>query len=108
LVDWLQKIGNTRNHYELLNLAREYLAAWYHGDLAQIDEACRPTRIKGVDDLHFWSERLAEGYCGDAVLGDRPDLHREMLTFFMEASRRAGQLRDSPSPLGEGGVRVGC
>jgi hypothetical protein len=106
LADWLQKIGDTRSQHELLNLAREYLAAWYHGDLAQIDEACRPTRIKGVDDLHFWSERLAEGYCGHAVLGDRADMHREMLTFFLEASRRAGQLRDSPSPLGEGGASL--
>jgi hypothetical protein len=105
-LDWIHKIASTRDQQQLLAHTREDLAAWYHADLAQIDEACRPTRIKGVDDLHFWSERLAEGYCGHAVLGDRADMHREMLTFFLEASRRAGQLRDSPSPLGEGGASL--
>jgi hypothetical protein len=105
LVDWLEKIGSTRNHEELLSLTREYLADWYHGDLALIAEECRPTRIRDADDLHYWSERLAEGFCKEGVHGARPDLHREMLAFFMAAARRADELpsRDTKVSLSLGG-----
>jgi len=92
LVDWLHKIRAARSEPELVALSREYLASWYHADLAQIAEACRPTRIRDAGDIHYWSERLAEGFCEMAVHADRPDRHREMLTFFMEAARRMAQL----------------
>jgi hypothetical protein len=92
LFDWLQEVRKTQNEQDLLSLAREYLANWYHGDLAEIAEDCRPTRIRDADDLHYWSERLAEGFCKGGALGSRPDLHREMLAFFVEAARRADEL----------------
>jgi hypothetical protein len=92
LIDWIQKIGMTRSQQDLVDLSREYLASWYHGDLAQIPEECRPTRLRDADDLHYWSERLAEGFCEGALLGARPDLHRQMLTFFMKAAGRCNAL----------------
>jgi len=91
-LDWIHKIRSTRSQPELLELTREYLAAWYHADLAQIAEECRPTRVRDVDDIAYWTERLAEGYCGEAVLAERPDRHREMLDFFMAARYRARQV----------------
>ena len=107
MVDWLQKIRRTQSDTELVALCREYLAGWYHGDLAQIAEECRPTRIRDVDDIAYWNEHLAEGFCERAVHAEKPDRHREMLAFFMEAARRAGELPGkSPSPLEEGGVTV--
>lgn len=98
MIDWIQKIGVTRSQQDLVELSREYLASWYHGDLAQIPEECRPTRVRDADDLHYWSERLAEGFCEGALLGARPDLHRQMLTFFMAAVRRSKAL---PRPAEE-------
>ncbi len=89
LLDWQQKIRVATDQQELLGLAREYLASWYHGDLAQIPEESRPTRIKGVDDLHYWSARLAESFCTAAAHEERIERHREMLAFFMEAAERA-------------------
>ena len=88
----MQQIGRTQNEQDLLSLTREYLAHWYHGDLAEIAEECRPTRVRDVEDLHYWSERLAEGFCREGVHGSRPDLHREMLAFFTEAAKRADEL----------------
>ena len=100
MVDWLQKIRAARSETELVSLSGEYLAAWYHGDLAQIAEECRPTRIRDLGDIHYWAERLAEGFCERAVLAEKPDRHREMLTFFMEAARRAAAVtsRTPPAP----------
>jgi hypothetical protein len=91
-LDWIHKIGSTRDQQQLLALTREYLAAWYHADLAQIAEDCRPTRVRDVDDIAYWTERLAEGYCGEAVLAEHPDRHREMLDFYMAAAHRAAQV----------------
>jgi hypothetical protein len=96
MIDWIQKIGLARSQLELLELSREYLASWYHGDLALIPEECRPTRVRDTDDLHYWSERLAESFCEGAVHGEKPDLHRQMLAFFMAAARRSGEL---PRPI---------
>ena len=100
MVDWLQKIRAARSESELVSLSGEYLAAWYHGDLAQIAEECRPTRIRDAGDIRYWAERLAEGFCERAVLAEKPDRHREMLTFFMEAARRAAYIisRKHPAP----------
>ncbi len=89
--DWLSKIRSTRNHVELLAVTREYLANWYHGDLAEIAEEFRPARIRDVSDIHYWSERLAEGY-HEAVHGRNHHFHREMHDFFLEASRHAEDL----------------
>ena len=96
MIDWIQKIGLVRSQLELLELSREYLASWIHGDLALIPEECRPTRIRDTDDLHYWSERLAESFCEGAVHGEKPDRHREMLSFFMAAARRSDAL---PRPI---------
>lgn len=96
MIDWIQKVGVARSQEELLELSREYLASWYHGDLAQIPEQCRPSRIHDVDDLHYWSERLAEGFCEGALHGEKPDLHRQMLTFFVAAAQRASALSRPP------------
>ena len=98
MIDWIQKVGLATSEDELVALSREYLASWYHQDLAQIPEECRPTRIRDVEDLHYWSERLAEGFCEGALHGEKPDLHRQMLTFFMTAANRADAL---PRPAQE-------
>ena len=92
MVDWLQKIRAARSEPELVELCREYLAGWYHGDLAEIAEECRPTRIRDAEDIDYWNARLAEGFCERAAHAERPDRHREMLSFFIEASRRADEL----------------
>jgi len=98
LVDWQQKIRAARSEPELIALCREYLAGWYHGDLAQIAEECRPTRIHDVEDIVYWNARLAEGFCERAVYAEKPDRHREMLSFFTEAARRVEQLPGARSP----------
>jgi hypothetical protein len=99
LIDWAQKIGLVRSQLELLELSREYLASWFHGDLALIPEECRPTRIRDTDDLHYWSERLAESFCAGALHGEKPDLHRQMLAFFMTAAARSEALPRQIVPL---------
>jgi len=101
VIDWVQKIGLVRSQLELLELSREYLASWFHGDLALIPEECRPTRIRDTDDLHYWSGRLAESFCAGALHGEKPDLHRQMLTFFMAAARRSDALPAPILPQGE-------
>jgi len=109
LVDiWLQKIRAARSEPELVALCREYLAGWYHGDLAQIAEECRPTRVRDVEDIVYWNDRLAECFCERAALAEKPDRHREMLAFFTEATRRVNTLPGAKpaSPVGEDGARA--
>lgn len=92
MVPWHGKIDGVTSHEALLELARDYLDTWSAGDLALVPEACRPTRIKGVDDLHYWHQCLVDAYCAGAI-ADRGGEHvRDLLAFFVFAVQRAIDL----------------
>jgi hypothetical protein len=49
--------------------------------LASIPEACRPARIKGIDDLQHWQQCLAESYCAVAARAVPSSAHMRLLSF---------------------------
>jgi hypothetical protein len=61
-------------------------------EIGTLPPTCREMRIKGVDDLYFWHERLAEEFFDRASRGDPSHTHRDMLDFFTVASERASEL----------------
>ncbi len=68
---WEREAAEAQSAQELLNLARELIATFTPAEMASIPEACRPTRIKGIDDLHHWQRCLAEAYCDAAPAAPR-------------------------------------
>ena len=64
---WNARIEEATNPMDLLAVARDYLDSWEPEDLALIPEAARPQRIKGVDDLTYWHQKLVECFCSSSL-----------------------------------------
>lgn len=93
---WSARIYETGNAMDLLSLAREYLDGWDPGALAALPEQARPQRIKGVDDLAYWHQRLVDVYCTGQLRGIEIEKVRDMLQFFAFANQRAEELEGLP------------
>lgn len=94
-----QRIARADSPDELLHITRDYLASWPPEALGKVPEECRPARVKGLDDLYFWRDRLVDTYCGGAVRTDNDSLIRELLAFFAAASDRAQDLKQTFDPM---------
>ena len=90
--EWKEEVARASTPRQLLKVAREHLATLTPQDLASVPEPCRPTRIKGLDDLHHWHERLAEEFCSGAARTPQSAAHRELIAFFAAARDRATAL----------------
>jgi hypothetical protein len=94
------RIQQSGNEMDLLAVARDFVDGWEPEELALIPERARPQRIKGVDDLAYWHQRLVECYCGMALRDAESEKVREMLHFFACAIQRAAELEGIP-PISE-------
>jgi hypothetical protein len=90
--NWNKEIRASRSWQELLALARDFVAKLSPQEIGTLPPTCREIRIKGIDDLFFWHERLAEEYFARASRGDPSQAHRDMLDFFTIAAERAVEL----------------
>ena len=96
MIPWHHRIDDAQSNEELLLLAREYLGGWDPEDLALIPEKARPTRIKGIDDLAYWHQRLVDCYCSGAAKSRECERVRSLLHFFASALQKAAELRGVP------------
>jgi hypothetical protein len=96
-MNWHKQIRAARNWQELLAVARDFVAHMTPEEIGTLPPTCREMRIKGVDDVYFWHERLAEEFFDRASRGDPSPAHRDMLDFFTVASERASELCGSAS-----------
>ena len=94
---WNARIEATGNAMDLLSVARDYLDDWEPSDLALVPAQARPQRIKGVDDLAYWHQKLVDCYCASGLLRDvELEKVRDMLHFFAFAAQRAVELDGVP------------
>ena len=77
----------------VLTLTREYLATFGPEHLARLPEECRPGRIKGEDDIAYWSCRLAQHTHRDPTVPIDAELMQEMLNYFLHAWVRLSQIQ---------------
>ncbi len=77
---------------ELLAATRDFLATFTPQHLARLPAEYRPGRIKGEDDIEYWTGRLAQmhrkarGYVDGALYDD-------LLAFFIQACIKLSELR---------------
>jgi hypothetical protein len=100
MIPWHHKVDEAQDTEDLLTLAREYLGGWDPEDLAMIPAQARPTRIKGVDDIAYWHQRLVDCYCTGAAKSRECERVRSLLHFFASALQKAAELRGVP-PISE-------
>jgi hypothetical protein len=96
MTSWNARIEEATNPMDLLAVAREFLDGWEAADLARIPEAARPLRIKGVDDLPYWHQKLVECYCTSKGSLEEMQKVRDMLHFFAFAVQRSVELEGLP------------
>jgi len=97
---WNSRIYDVDNPMDLLAVAREFLDSWEPESLALVPEHFRPQRIKGLDDIGHWHQRLVDCYCTLRLGKEQREKVREMLHFFAFAVQRMAEIDDLP-PMGE-------
>lgn len=98
--NWHQRIEDAASPLDLVCVARDFLTSWSPQDLGMVPEHARPQRVKGVDDIAYWHQRLVDCYCSGAAQGAECAKVRDMLQFFAFAVQRAAEI-DSAPPIGE-------
>jgi len=92
--NWHVQLDHCRDIEAILSLTRDYLATFGPEHLARLPEDSRPGRIKGEDDIEFWSCRLAQ--CRQSSELASPvdgELLQEMLGYFLHAWVRVSEIR---------------
>ena len=94
---WSARIEEAGNPMDLLAVARDFLDSWEHEDLALIPEEARPRRVKGVDDLAYWHQKLVDTFCNTPLEIVQSRKVREMLRFFAFAVQRSVEIEGVPA-----------
>ena len=89
---WHHQLEGVADVDKLLSVTREYLATFGPEHLARMPEDCRPGRIKGEDDIAYWSCKLAQYAHMDSATPVDADLMQEMLNYFLHAWVRLSQI----------------
>ena len=100
MTSWNSRIYQVDNTMDLLALARAFLDSWTPEELALLPENARPQRIKGIDDIAHWHQRLVDSYIQIRLGDDEREKLREMLHFFAFAVQRAAEF-DLHPPVSE-------
>ncbi len=102
MIDWHAEIARAKTCDKLLEVARDFLATLTHLDLREVPESCRPTRIRSIEDLSHWHERLVEVYCDGAARAAPTRTHSELVLFFTAAIEKALELEPGPHSVRAG------
>jgi hypothetical protein len=85
---WHEQVQSAREPEQVVRATREFIASLTPEQWAAIPENCRPERIRDVDDILYWRERLTEEFLGVAKDAKANDTLREILGFFTVAADR--------------------
>jgi hypothetical protein len=91
---WHKQIVGASGSAELVQVARDYIASITPEEWALLPETCRPERVRGVDDIEFWHDRLTEEFIDVAADPVSNDVLRDVLAFFSAAAERAAVIPD--------------
>lgn len=94
---WHRQVEACDDVDQILSTTRDFLATFSPEHLARLPAECRPGRIKGEDDIAYWSCKLAQ--CNHQEQSTRvdADLMQEMLNYFLHAWVRLSQLHRTPA-----------
>lgn len=107
VVGWQHAIREVTSCSELASLTNDFLASWTPQEIGRLPLACRPRRMRGVEDIHYWRALIEDSYCSGAALGDEHQAYIAMLAFFSSASRRALELSEPREGTQEAGADLG-
>jgi len=92
---WHRQIEDTGTVDQVLTAMRDYLASLTPKELARLPEHRRPGRIKGDDDIEYWTFRLSRSPGMPEEEGIDVELMQEIFHHFLHASARISQIHKS-------------
>ena len=93
-VSWADRLDAARNEFEVLEVARDFLATFSPYDLARLPEAYRPGRLVDANDINEYAFMLLKQPPEDGAARGIYRLRR----FFTQASVRLSALMSAPPP----------
>jgi hypothetical protein len=87
-----QELSAARTTEDVLQVTRGYLLSWGREELARLPNNCRPRRVRDIEDVERWADRLVEESAHSTLfLEDEVRLDR-MTSHFLIASVRLRQI----------------
>ena len=94
---WHHAIAHAADRKALAALVNDYLAMWSPMEMALIPADCRPDRIRGIEDIDYWRERLSDTYLSGGVHREDGGALSRLIAFFSTAADRVAELKsDDP------------
>ena len=89
---WHHAIAHAADRKALAALVNDYLAMWSPMEMARVPAACRPDRIRGIEDISYWRERLSDTYLSGGVHREDSGALSRLIAFFSAAADRVAEL----------------
>jgi hypothetical protein len=77
---------------DIVRLTAEYLSSWSVEELERLPDDCRPSSVRGIQDIETWADRLAQTSARAAMLVDDERRLDRLTSHFLIASVRLRQL----------------
>ena len=88
--DWPALLHTAFTEAEVVDVARDFMAAIWPYEIARMPHVCRPPRIKHANDITEFAFALARHHCGDGEGAEHTV--QKMRVFFAEATHRLSQI----------------
>jgi len=98
---WNKRIREAHTWQDLLQVVRDYIAGLEPHEWASVPAAARPDRVKGIDDIFFWHQKLEDEFLPVASRTNVSDAFRHMLGIFRAAAERASEMHGHATPPGQ-------
>jgi hypothetical protein len=89
-VSWQDLLNTARNEYEVVAIARDFVATFEPKEMARLPEACRPGKFFEGDDITAFAFAVMRHQGGDDT--KTAQLVSRVATFFSNASDRLTQI----------------
>jgi hypothetical protein len=87
---WQQRLDLAENEEEVIQVARDFLAALHHSDVARLPDPCKPRKLLTATDIGNYAFELARlDY--EEMQGIAQLVHR-LAAFFVSANIRLSQI----------------
>lgn len=89
-VSWQDLLNAARNEYEVVAIARDFVATFEPKEMARLPEACRPGKFFEADDITAFAFIVMQHQCGKDK--KTAELVSRVATFFSNASERLTRI----------------
>ena len=102
-VSWQDKLDDADTVHDIVEIARDFLAAWDRHEIAALPEPCRPGKIFDANDINSYAFQLVQNDC--STNSDVAPLVHKMAAFFSNASIRLSEILTTVGRVDDGEVR---